>query len=82
MAQVCAAEGCTQERTVVWQPALNSGPDGRCRMFCPPGHEEPVFAAVPLCLSHANAVANGTPIQFKHRSRRYTFDGQEVTECQ
>jgi len=36
---------------------------------------------VHLCLSHANAAANGTPFQFKFKAVRYKFDGQEVTEC-
>jgi len=74
MAQVCAAEGCTQERTVVWQPWSRDRPlKGR--------HKIPGLPAVHLCLSHANAAANGTPFQFKFKAVRYKFDGEEIARC-
>ena len=83
MAQVCAAEGCIHERTVLWEVGVESEEvELRAGDLVYPSHQRPACRTIPLCLSHANAVANGTPMQFKHNARRYTFDGQEVTECQ
>ena len=79
MSQVCAAEGCTHERTVLWQPWLCGRPKRkRAVPLYSPGHEQGGLPNVPLCADHEAAVMLGTAFQFKHESCRYTFDGKEI----
>lgn len=84
MTQQCAAEGCTHEGTVVWQPGLqvamsNSGSHGLSPVaFYRPSYQDRVWAIILLCHDHAGALKSGREFQFIHKAIRYTFDGKEI----
>lgn len=79
MSQVCAAEGCHHERTVLWQPELERSDWLSLAEFYRPGFQARAFEAIPLCQDHASAVRMGTRFQFKHKASRFIFEGKEIT---
>lgn len=79
MSQVCAAEGCTHDQTVFWQPELEAKDCLRLIAFYRSRRQGRAFNPIPLCQDHASAVRMGTRFQFKHKASRFIFEGKEIT---